>query len=47
MEDIVPWVPTTFTNINDITSSRVVNYAFDYWGEQAGFDSFAFANGGA
>jgi ABC-type transport system substrate-binding protein len=47
MEDVVPWVPKTFDNINDITSSRVVNYSFDYWGEQAGFDSFAFANGGA
>ncbi|MEP6973520.1 MAG: ABC transporter substrate-binding protein [Actinomycetota bacterium] len=45
MEDVVPWVPTTFTNINDITSSRVVNYSFDYWGEQASFDSFAFAPG--
>ena len=36
MEDVVPWVPKTFDNINDITSSRVVNYSFDYWGEQAG-----------
>ena len=43
MEDVVPWVPKTFDNINDITSSRVVNYSFDYGGEQAGFDSFAFA----
>jgi peptide/nickel transport system substrate-binding protein len=47
MEQVVPWVPRTFTNANDITSSRVVNYSFDYWGEQASFDSFAFANGGA
>jgi peptide/nickel transport system substrate-binding protein len=47
MEDVVPWIPTTFTNQNDVTSSRVVNYSFDYWGEQASFDSFAFANGGA
>lgn len=45
MEDVVPWVPTTFTNQNDVTSSRVVNYSFDYWGEQASFDSFAFAPG--
>jgi hypothetical protein len=45
MEDIVPWVPTTFTNINDITSTRVVNYSYDYWGEQASFDSFALAPG--
>ena len=47
MEEVVPWVPKTFTNINDITSSRVVNYSFDYAGQQAGFDSFAFENGGA
>ena len=47
MEEVVPWVPKTFTNANDITSARVVNYSFDYAGEQAGFDSFAFANGGA
>ena len=47
MEDVVPWVPKTFTNINDITSARVVNYSFDYYGQQASFDSFAFANGGA
>lgn len=45
MEEVVPWVPKTFTNTNDITSARVVNYSFDYWGEQASFDSFAFAPG--
>ena len=32
MEDVVPWVPKTFTNENDITSARVVNYSFDYSG---------------
>jgi len=37
----------TFSNSNDITSARVVNYSFDYGGQQASFDSFAFANGGA
>ena len=47
MEEVVPWVPKTFTNANDITSSRVVNYSFDYYGQQAGFGNFAFANGGA
>ena len=47
MEEVVPWVPKTFTNANDITSARVVNYSFDYAGQQAGFDSFAFENGGA
>ena len=47
MEEVVPWVPKTFTNANDITSARVVNYSFDYAGQQAGYGSFAFENGGA
>ena len=47
MEDVVPWVPVTFSNENDITSTRVVNYSFDYSMGQASLDSFAFANGGA
>jgi peptide/nickel transport system substrate-binding protein len=47
MEDVVPWVPVTFTNENDITSSRVINYSYDYAQGQASLDSFAFANGGA
>jgi peptide/nickel transport system substrate-binding protein len=47
MEDVVPWVPVTFSNENDITSARVVNYSFDYAMGQASLDSFAFANGGA
>ena len=47
MEEVVPWVPKTFTNTNDITSARVVNYSFDYCGQQAAFGNFAFANGGA
>jgi peptide/nickel transport system substrate-binding protein len=47
MEEVVPWVPKTYTNANDITSARVVNYSFDYYGQQASFDSFAFENGGA
>ncbi|MGZ5212272.1 MAG: ABC transporter substrate-binding protein [Actinomycetota bacterium] len=47
MENVVPWVPVTFSNNNDITSARVINYSFDYGGQQASFDSFAFANGGA
>jgi peptide/nickel transport system substrate-binding protein len=45
MEDVVPWVPTSFTNENDITSSRVVNYSYSYWAEQAAFGAFAFAPG--
>jgi peptide/nickel transport system substrate-binding protein len=47
MEEVVPWVPKTFTNANDITSARVINYSFDYYGQQAGFGSFAFENAGA
>ena len=47
MENVVPWVPKTFSNALDITSARVVNYSYDYWGAQATFDSFALANGGA
>ena len=47
MEDVVPWVPVTFSNENDITSTRVVNYSYDYSMGQASLDSFAFANGGA
>jgi hypothetical protein len=47
MENVVPWVPKTFSNALDITSARVVNYSYDYWGAQASFDSFALANGGA
>jgi hypothetical protein len=39
-------VPVTFSNQNDITSARVINYSFNYAGQQAGFGSFAFANGG-
>ena len=42
MEEVVPWVPKTFTNANDITSARVINYSFDYAGQQAGYGSFAF-----
>jgi peptide/nickel transport system substrate-binding protein len=47
MEEVVPWVPKTFANALDITSTRIVNYSFDYWGAEASFDSFAIANGGA
>lgn len=47
MEEVVPWVPKTFTNATDITSARVVNYSYDYWGAQAGFGEFAFADAGA
>jgi peptide/nickel transport system substrate-binding protein len=47
MENVVPWVPVTFSNENDITSARVINYSFNYAGQQAAFGSFAFANGGA
>jgi peptide/nickel transport system substrate-binding protein len=45
MESVVPWVPKTFTNANDITSARVVHYSYDYWGAQASFMEFAFEPG--
>ena len=47
MEEVVPWVPVTFTNSNEITSSRVTNYSYDYGAQQASLDSFALENGGA
>ncbi len=45
MEDIVPWVPRTFPNSNEVTSSRVTNYSFDEFGGIAGYDHFALAPG--
>jgi peptide/nickel transport system substrate-binding protein len=47
MEEVVPWVPVTFTNSNEITSSRVTNYSYDYGAQQASLCSFALENGGA
>jgi peptide/nickel transport system substrate-binding protein len=44
MEEVVPWVPRTFTNARDITSTRVVNYSYSEWGAQAAFDHFAVAS---
>jgi peptide/nickel transport system substrate-binding protein len=45
MEEVVPWVPKTYSNAIDITSARVVNYQYDYWGAQACFDCFALEPG--
>lgn len=44
MEEVVPWVPRTFLNIRDITSTNVVNYSYSEWGGQAAFDHFAVAS---
>ena len=44
MEEVVPWVPRTFMNIRDITSTNVVNYSYSEWGAQAAFDHFAVAS---
>jgi len=41
MEEVVPWVPRTFTNINEIISANVVNYSYDEFGEQIAFDHVA------
>ena len=43
MEEVVPWVPRTFTNINDITSTRVVNDTFDEFGGIGAYDHMAVA----
>ena len=44
MEEIVPWVPKLFTNENDITSSNVVNYSYDEFGEIGALDHYAVAD---
>lgn len=41
MEEIVPWVPRTFTNQTDIVGPSVVNYSYDEFGYMAGLDHFA------
>jgi peptide/nickel transport system substrate-binding protein len=44
MEEVIPWVPRTYTNATDITSTNVVNYSYSEWGAQAAFDHFAVAS---
>jgi peptide/nickel transport system substrate-binding protein len=41
MEEIVPWVPRTFTNATDIVGPSVVNYSYDEWGYMAALDHMA------
>lgn len=41
MEDVVPWVPKTFTNANDITGPNVTNYSYDEFAGIAALDHLA------
>lgn len=41
MEEVVPWVPRTYTNQTDIIGPNVVNYSYDEWGYMAALDHFA------
>ena len=34
MEEIVPWVPRTFTNTDEIVGPNVVNYSYDEFGDR-------------
>jgi peptide/nickel transport system substrate-binding protein len=43
MEEIVPWVPRTFTNTTDIVGPNVVNYSYDEFGFMAALDHLAVA----
>jgi peptide/nickel transport system substrate-binding protein len=41
MEEVVPWIPILVANQIEITSSRVVQYAFDSFGNGAALDQLA------
>ncbi len=41
MEDVVPWVPKTFSNINEIVSANVANYSYDEFGGMIALDHVA------
>jgi len=43
MEEIVPWVPRTYTNQTDIVGPNVVNYSYDEFGFMAALDHLAVA----
>jgi peptide/nickel transport system substrate-binding protein len=45
MEQVVPWVPKTFSNINDIVGPDVTNYSFDEFGGMNALDHMAKAPG--
>ena len=46
MEEVVPWVPRTFTNINEIISTNIVNYSYDEFGGMVALDHLAVAPAG-
>jgi peptide/nickel transport system substrate-binding protein len=41
MENVVPWVPRTFSNSTEITGTRVVNYSYDEFGGIMALDHVA------
>jgi hypothetical protein len=41
MEEVVPWVPRTFTNATEIVSSNIVNFSYDEFGGMAALDHLA------
>jgi len=43
MEEVVPWAPRSFTNINEIYSANVVNHSFDEFGGMTALDHLAVA----
>jgi peptide/nickel transport system substrate-binding protein len=47
MEEIVPWVPRTYTNSTDIVSANVTNYSFDEFGGMFALDHAAVVNSGS
>jgi ABC-type transport system substrate-binding protein len=46
MEEIVPWVPRTYTNQTDIVGPNVVNYSYDEFGYMAALDHLAVSPAG-
>jgi hypothetical protein len=43
MEEVVPWAPRSFTNINEIYSANIVNHSFDEFGGMTALDHLAVA----
>ena len=41
MEEVVPWVPRTYTNATDIVGPNVTNYSFDEFAGMAALDQLA------
>jgi peptide/nickel transport system substrate-binding protein len=46
MEDVVPWVPLTFTKDVFVIADRVQNYVYDQFSGQPALDKIALAGGG-